>query len=372
MLGRLAAMIVKEMWAVLRDPKGRIILIVPPIMQLIIFGMATTLEVKNVTIGVLDRDGGRASHEFVSRLAGSPTFRKTVVLRSGEEMREAIDQQEVIAVLVLDEEFSADVASGRGAVAQVILDGRRSNAAQIVNGYLGRIAGEVGAQLSPRSLGPSTGGRGEGTIVRNWFNPNLDYLWFTMPALIVMISATMVLVVTGQAVARERELGTFDQLMVSPLRVHEILIGKMVPPILVGLVDTTIFIAAATLIFGVPLQGSLLLLYLSLGVYLLALVGVGMLVSSISQTQQQAFLGMFLVMVPAVLLSGYASPVENMPDWLQTIALANPLTYFLEVAEGIFLKAMPAGEVLASTAPMAVIAAITLTSSALLFRARME
>ena len=193
-----------------------------------------------------------------------------------------------------------------------------------------------------------------------------------MPGLLVVITTVLGLGLTAQTVARERELGTFDQLMVSPLRVPEILVGKMVPPVLVGLFDATLYVIIIPAIFGVPLRGSVTLLYLSLLFYLLALVGVGMLVSSIAQTQQQAFLGMFLVAVPAILLSGYASPVDNMPGWLQIVAQGNPSKHFLVVSEGIFLKAMPPGDILANTWPLALIAVVTLAASAILFRARME
>ncbi|MGH6782182.1 MAG: ABC transporter permease, partial [Sphingomonadaceae bacterium] len=351
---------------VLRDPRARIILIVPPFMQLIIFGFATTLEVKNIDIALYDRDGGVWAQEFSQRLAGSPNVRRIVAVRSPAELREAIDNRDVIAAVTIDQRFSADVAAGRPATIQAILDGRRSNAAQIVSGYLSRIAGDMGASLRPETRPPSR------SIVTHWFNPNLDYLWFTMPALVVIISTVSALGVTAQSVARERELGTFDQLMVSPLRVPEILVGKMVPPLLIGLANATLYTILIPTVFGVPLAGSLLLFYLALIFYLLALIGLGMLISSLSQTQQQAFLGMFLVSVPAILLSGYASPVDNMPGWLQAVAEFNPPKHFLIVSEGTFLKAMPAADILANTWPLIAIAAVTLSASALLFRSRME
>lgn len=367
MWGRLRAIIVKELWAILRDPRARIILIVPPVIQLFVLGFATTLEVKNMDIAVYNRDGGTWSNEFVQRLTGSPNVRRIVWVGSPRELERAIDTQKVIAAVTFDQRFSAQVAAHRPAVIQAIFDGRRSNAAQIVSGYLERIAGELGADIAGASPPPRSQ-----SIVTHWFNPNLDYLWFTMPALVVVISTILGLGITAQSVARERELGTFDQLMVSPLRVHEILIGKMVPPVVVGIFNATLYLLLIPTVFGVPLTGSVAFFYIALVFYLLALVGLGMLVSSLSQTQQQAFLGMFLVAVPAILLSGYASPVDNMPAWLQIVAEANPPKHFLVVTEGVFLKAMPAREVLANTWPLVVIAMATLTASALLFRARME
>ena len=368
-VARLRSIIIKELWAVLRDPRTRIILLVPPIVQLLIFGLATTLEVKNMTLGVLDRDGGAWSQEVLQRIAGSPNVTRIISLHGEPELREAINLQRVIAALRFDPHFSADVSSGRGGVIGVVSDGRRSNAAQIVSSYLDQIAASVGATVtSTKSPQPVA----SGSIVLNWFNRNLDYLWFTMPALIAVMSAISAMSVVAQSVARERELGTYDQLMVSPLRVGEILVGKMVPPVLVGTFVTTVYVLLIPFAFGVPLTGSVVLLYGALFIYLLALTGVGMLVSVLSATQQQAFLGMFLVAIPMILLSGYASPVDNMPGWLQVVAHLDPTTYFLRVTEGVFLKAMPARDVLDNCWPLALICVGTLSASALLFRSRME
>lgn len=369
MSGRLRALIRKELLAALRDPRSRMMLIMPPLLQLLIFSYAATLEVTNVSIGVLNRDTGRWGTEFVERLEGSPTFVDFISLQGVPQIETAIDLRQVIAVVQIGPDFSRNIEAGQPAMAQVVLDGRRSNAAQIVQGYLNAIAEEIGATVqTARDVRPDA----SGPIARNWFNPNLEYTWFTVPSLIGMITLLSSLTITGLSVARERELGTFDQLMVSPLRVHEILIGKTVPPLLVGLVQATVFILAAVFVFGIPLRGSLLLLYGSLLVYTAAVIGVGLLVSSLSQTQQQAFLGAFLFAVPAILLSGFASPVENMPHWLQIVSLADPLRYFLVIVKGIFLKAMPFEQVVDNTWPLAVIAIVALGTAALLFTKRLE
>jgi len=365
---RLWAMIVKEMWAVLRDPQARLVLFVPPLMQLFIFTYATTLDVKNVDIGILDRSSGAHSVELVQRLAGSPNFRRIELLRTPKQLKSAIDNQKVIAALVIDEDFDRQLARGESATIGLVLDGRRSNAAQIVAGYVTNIAGGMGAELAPAQVRGAAGG----SVVTNWYNPSLDYIWFTLPSLVAIITSVAGLAITSQSVARERELGTFDQLMVSPLRVHEILIGKMVPPFIIGMINGSVYLVVAPLVFGVPFTGSLLLFWLSLGMYLLALIGLGMLVSAASQTQQQAFLGVFLVTTPLILLSGYASPIDNMPDWLQTITYLDPARYFLVIVQGLFLKAMPAAAVFHQLWPLALIACVTLSASAWLFRARME
>lgn len=366
---RLKALIVKELLAVLREPRARLILIVPPILQLLVFSYAATLEVKNADVAVLNRDAGYWSEELLHRIAGAPTFRSIMRVDRPETLRRAIDLQQVLAAIEIGPSFSRDIAAGRTADLQIILDGRRSNATQIVAGYLNQIVSALAADAARpnrRGVAPTT------IAARNWFNPNLDFVWFTVPNLIALIALLIGLVVTALSVARERELGTFDQLMVSPLRTHEILIGKLLPPLLIGLVHVTIYVLAAIFIFAVPLRGSLVLLYASGLFYLAALVGVGLFISSLSATQQQAILGAFLFMVPATLLSGFATPIDNMPAWLQPITLIDPLRYFLVIVRGVFLKSAPLSEVIANTVPLFLIAIATLSAAAWLFRRRME
>ena len=364
---RLKALIVKELLAILRDPKGRVVLIGPPIIQLFVFSYAATLEVRNIEIVVLNRDAGFWGQELVHRIDGSPSFKTILHVDNLASLREAIDTQQAIAAVQIDPSFSRDIEAGRPASVQIILDGRRSNASQIVAGYLTQIAEGLDVTVQSRKV-PAV----VHIVPRNWFNPNLDYIWFTVPSLIPTIALVIGLIVTGLSIARERELGTFDQLMVSPLRTHEILIGKLTPPMLIGLFHITVYILAAIFVFGVPLRGSLLLLYGSAVVYLAALVGLGLLISAMSMTQQQAILGAFLFMVPATLLSGFATPIENMPEWLQTITFINPQRYFLVVVKGVFLKDLPWEEVLRNTIPLALIALVTQSAAAWLFRRRLE
>ncbi len=366
-MGRLGAMILKELWASLRDPKQRMTLILPPILQLLIFSYATTLDVRRVDIAVLDRSAGVHAQEFVRRVAASPTFRSVTPVRSPEQLRWMIDNRRVIAAVIIEPGFDRMVTQGKPAQIGVVLDGRRSNAGQIVGGYLSRIAAGMGAEATPRASA-----RGSGIIVTHWYNPSLDYLWFTIPSLIAMIVAVGALALSSQSVARERELGTFDQLMVSPLTVWQILVGKMMPPFMIGVANGLLYWLLAYPLFGVPFTGSFALFLVALCAYSLSLVGMGMFVSALCKTQQQAFLGSFVVMVPLMLLSGYAAPVENMPDWLQVVSLADPMRYFLVIVQGLFLKAMPASAVLDQLWPLMVIAVSTLLAAAWLFRARME
>jgi ABC-2 type transport system permease protein len=371
---RLKALIIKELLAILRDPRSRAVLIGPPLMQIFIFSYAATLDITNIDIAVLNRDGGRWSTELLQRLDGAPAFRSITPISRLEEIREAIDMRRAVAVLHFDETFSRDIAAGRLASVQVILDGRRSNASQIVLGYLTSIAGDLSRDIVIAEAGPGVSAEATqpSLAVRHWFNPNLIYMWFVVPGMVGMIGMMMALVMTSQSVARERELGTFDQLMVSPLRTSEIVIGKLVAPLILGSAQAIAFVAIAVFFFEVPLRGSLVLLAIGMLFFVASGAGVGLFISSLAQTQQQAFLGTFLVMAPFTLLSGFATPVENMPEWLQAVTLGNPLRHFLVIVRGVFLKDMPVADVAANIVPLCIIALFTLTVAAILFRQRME
>jgi len=367
---RLGALIVKELLAVFRDPRGRMVLIGPPLIQIFVFSYAATLDITNIDIAVLNRDAGRWSAEYLQRLDGAPAFRSIAPLSGIADIRKTIDDRNAIAVIHISDSFSRKVAAGEPATIQVILDGRRSNASQIVLGYLTAIASDMSRAiaLEVEASGPPAGEEGAPLVVRHWFNPNLIYLWFTVPGLIGSLCLLVALVVTGQSVARERELGTFDQLMVSPLRTGEILAGKLAPPLIIGMAQASAFILIALFFFEVPLRGSVPLLLVAIFFFLASAVGVGLFISSLAETQQQAFLGTFLFASPAIILSGFATPIENMPDWLQTGTMINPLRHIMVILRGVFLKGMPAGEIAANIIPLIVIAAFTLTVSAWLFR----
>ncbi|MFQ5348313.1 MAG: ABC transporter permease [Rhodothalassiaceae bacterium] len=365
---RIRTLVIKEFLAVLRDKRSRLVLVGPPLFQLLIFALAATLDVKNVAIAILDKDGGPAAIELALRIAGAPAFSHIEMVHSEAELGEAIDRQEAIAAIHIDRRFSRDVLAGRPATVQVILDGRRSNAAQIVLGYIQTILSDFSDELAARRGLP----RPAVTIARNWFNPNLIYSWFTVPGLVAILTMLIGFMVTALSVARERELGTFDQLLVSPLSPFEILVGKMLPATVIGIAEGSFMLVMAITVFAIPLTGHVLLLYFALFVFVLSVVGLGLFVSSLAMTQQQAILGGFVVLSPSVLLSGFATPVENMPSWLQTLTMANPLRHMIVISRGVFLKDMPFEAMLPSLWPMAVIGAVTLLAAGLLFRARLE
>lgn len=367
---RLKAVIVKEARAVMRDPRARVLLVGPPLIQLMIFAFASTIAISDVHVGIRDLDGGRYSREIVDRLQLSADVGALVALHSDAASEEAINDQDVLAVLRFGPTFSRDVQSGKGGTMDVVYDGRRSNAAQLFDSDLRTIAAEVGADAVTRLEGTAT--TAPEMSVRHLYNPNLDQLWFVMPALVAVIAAVSILALVTQSVARERELGTFDQLRVSPLRVHEVLIGKMLPSLAVGFLNVTLFVVLLPWVFGIPLLGSLLYFYVALAFYLLALTGLGMVVSCLASTQQQAFLGMFSLGVPMVILSGYAGPIDNMPTAFQVLSWFNPAVWFVEIAQGTFLKGVSAWVVFGNTWPLALIALATVATSALLLKMEMN
>lgn len=366
---RIGSLIVKELLAALRDPRGRYILIVPPLLQMLIFSFAATQEVKNVRMAVLNEDYGTAARDLVARFEGSTNFREIRSLRGEADIAPAVDSRAVLMVMHIGPDFSRRLEAGRSAPVQLILDGRRSNAAQIVAGYAQAILDEYDREWSSARRAPPPPSV---VAARVWFNPNLETTWNTVPSLVAILTTLMGLVVTALSVARERELGTFEQLLVSPLDPIEIIVGKTIPALAIGLAEGTVMLLVGVFVFRVPFQGSVPLLYLGMTVFLASIIGVGLFISSLAMTQQQGILGAFVFMVPAILLSGFATPIENMPDWLQTLTLINPLRYYLAMIKGVFLKGMPATMALRLIWPLAVIAAATLSAATWLFRYRVE
>jgi ABC-2 type transport system permease protein len=355
MSGRVWALVVKELLAVLRDRKSRAVLIVPPLMQLALFSFAATLDVKAVDLAVLDQDGGAAAVELAQRFTAAPYFASVRHLAGMAQVAPELENERAMAVLVLAQGFSRDVAAGRPATARVLLDGRRSNTSQIVQGYIQAVVDGYTADLAARrgQVGPPAR-----LVVRAWFNPNLDYLWFTVPNLIGMLTMVVGLIITALSVARARELGTFAQILVTPLSPREILAGKTIPAMFLGMTEGLLIVAAAILLFDIPFRGSFAVLLLAQFLFLLSVVGVGLFISSLCMTQQQAILGTFSFMIPAMLLSGFATPIETMPAFLQLVSQVNPLRYFLVAVRGVLLTGMSPGMVLEVVWPLVPIAVV--------------
>ena len=368
----------------LRDPRSRAALIGPPLMQLFIFAFAATLEVENVSLAVLDQDEGRWSHELVARIRATRLAGDVLLVESQAELAGAVDGRRVLVGLAMQPDFSRRIESGRPATLQAVLDGRRGNSAQIALGYLNAIVSDLNADIAVRGIvvnRPRADGMPGGearrasaveTVTRHWFNPNLEYIWFTVPALVGMLSMFSALIVTSLSIARERELGTFEQLLVSPAAPVEIIAGKCLPALIIGMLLASVMISAGVFVYRIPFTGSVGMLYGALALFILSIVGVGLMISSVSRTQQQAILGAFSAGVPLVLLSGFATPVENMPIVLQWVAQADPLQHFLVIVQGLFLKALPPEAIWASLWPIAVIAAVTLGAALVFVKRRLQ
>jgi ABC-2 type transport system permease protein len=365
---RLSALIVKELLAAFRDPRARLALLVPPVIQFFLFAFAATLEISNVPIGMINQDWGAASTELVARFERASAFSEIRRYASVAEAQAAIDRQDVMVVVQIGQDFSRALAAGETPRIQVLLDGRKSNGAQIVNGYISSIVTQFGVDFR---IG-STAAQASEIVERSWYNPNRDYRTAMIPTLIGSLTMSSVLMIVGMSVARERELGTFEQLLVSPLQPFEILIGKAVPGLIVGLGQGLLIGLITVFVFGITLTGSALVLVTGLVVFLLAVIGVGLFISSLVSNQQQAMMGIMVFMMPAMMLSGFTAPVQNMPGWLQPVAMANPLVHMIVILRGVFLRDMPFGLVAERLWPMALIAVVTLSSAAWLFQRRTQ
>jgi len=382
---RLLTLIRKEFQIILGDRQGRMLVVMPVILQTALFPLAATLEIKNATLAIYDQDRGPAAIELTQRLrAQTVAFTDFIDISGEQQLNDTIERQRALAVVRIPPDFSRRITAAGGTKGtqgtqgtggggdapqlQLLLDGRRTNAGQIAAGYIQQIVQLYQQDLAgQRAAGASLATPSE-LVVQNWFNPNLDYVNFLLPCLIALITTVGVLIVTTLSVAREREQGTFDQLLVSPYTPEMIMLGKLVPALVIAAFQATLILIAAVFIYGVPFQGSLLFLYAGIALYALALGGIGLFISALCATQQQAFISMFAFMMPAMMLSGFAAPVENMPVWLQHLTWINPIRHFMEVVKAIYLKNVTPAHFIELSWPLLVIGAITLGSAAILFR----
>lgn len=365
---RIWHLILKEFLALLKDKRSRFVVIVPPLVQLLVFGYAATFDLNNIPYALYNEDKGEFSRELLARLRGSRNFTEIKTLDHDRQIAPLIDRREVLFVLHFGPRFSELQARGETAPVQILIDGRNSNTALITLGYLRTIAADFNIQWLDQQGEPPPPALLE---TRAWFNEDLRSRWFIVPGIVALLTLVVTMVTTALSVAREREQGTFDQLLVTPLTPFEILVGKSVPPFVIGLLEGSLIVAVAILWFQVPFRGQFWILYAGMALYLLAAIGVGLMISSLSVTQQQGLLGAFLFIVPAVILSGFATPIENMPPSVQAITYLDPMRYFLIVVRSTFLADSPFILLWPQFWPMAVISLLTLTLAAWLFRHRL-
>lgn len=367
MLRRIIALIKKEFILIWKDPRSRMLILVPPFLQLLIFAHAATMEIRNIDMVVLDKSQTLQSRNLISEFQHSRWFEHVIPVENENQAAQMIRSRKVQMALAINTDFSTKLLKNQQTSVQIILDGRQTNVAGILNGYAASIISQYENEYFPKKHVPMIN-----VEIRNWFNPNLIFMWYTVVSLITILATSISLVLTALSIAREREMGTFDQLIVSPLSSFEILVGKTVPPLIISMILATIMGFLANILFKVPFVGSLPLYYFSMLIYLLSVLGVGLFISSICKTQQQAILGAFTFQMPAILLSGYISPVEDMPVFFQTITWLNPVRFFLLIMKGICLKNMPAEYVYENLIPLVCIAILTLSAASWMFKRNLD
>jgi ABC-2 type transport system permease protein len=366
---RILALTRKELLAILKDPRGRFTVLAPPIIQCLIFGYAATYDLTDVPYAVLDQDRSATSRELLARLDGSHIFHRVANLDRAADLRTYINEGRALLVIQIDQELERRLMAGQSADVQVIADGRNSNTAATALGYVTDIVGAFNAdwqqahgQSRPAAIQVTT---------RAWYNPNLETRWHMIPGLIGTLTMLQTLLLTAMSVAREREQGTFDQLLVTPYRPVEIMAGKALPSMLIGTVQATNVLLVAQLWFRIPFTGSFVVLYIGLLLFLLAAVGIGLLVSAVAATMQQAMLYTFVLLMPFTLLSGLTTPISAMPVVLQYATFLNPLRYAIDIAHRVYLEGAGLGLLLPNLWPLAVIAVLTLSAASWMFRHRL-
>jgi ABC-2 type transport system permease protein len=334
---RVREMAVKELRQLLRDPRTRGMIFVAPIIQLLLFGYAVTTDVRHIPVFVVDQDRTVASRALVDAFAAGDDFR--IVGRSDRsaDLERALDRGTAEIGLEVPPGFARDLAAGRGTRVQLLIDGSNSNTATIAQGRATLVVQRFGVDAMAARTGITPSPPFE-LRPRAWYNPELTSRNYNVPAVIGALLMLMCLLLTALGVVREREIGTLEQLIVTPIRAREFVLGKTLPVLGIALIDLVLIVVVAVLWFGVPFRGSTLVLLAAALLFIVTGLATGLLISSISRTQQEAFMAMFLVFLPALILSGLLLPVENMPLLFEWITLFNPLRHFLEIVRAVFLK----------------------------------
>jgi len=362
-LSQILALIGKELLAMVKEPATRTILFAPTFTMSLLFGYGATYDVKTVPYTVFDASGSAVSTALLAHLDGSPLFTRTASLTSSAQMAASIDSGQALLAIHIPADFASRLNSGQSARLQIILDGRNPSTAASAASYFTSIIAGLNA-----TMGNTPAIQVER---RAWYNPNLQSRWTIMPALIAGLSLIQTLLLSALSVAREREQGTFDQLLVTPLTPMYILIGKAVPAILVGLFQSSMIFLIIRFWFEIPFSGSVWLLYLGLTVFNVAVVGLGLSISAFALNMQQAMLYTFLLVMPIMLLSGLLSPIGNMPEILQVATYANPLRFGINIVRSVYLQGAGFAEIWPHFIPLCVLAAFTLPLAAWLFRNRL-
>lgn len=364
MFDRLKTMLIKEAIQILRDPKMRFIILVIPAIQITLFGYAVNTDVKHIATAVYDLDNSALSRDLVARLERSGYFDIVQRVQRGDELRNLLDRGKIRAAVQINRGFEEAIRAGRTATLPIIVDGTDPSTARIVVSYSVTIAERFSDQIltdySLRKGGRTMGAKGIELESRAWFNANLESRNYYVPGVIASMVLITTMMLSSMAVVREKEIGTMEQIIVTPIQRWEFIVGKLVPFAIVGYINVTIVTCIALFWFKIPLRGSILLLIGSTALFLMSTLGFGLLISTISRTQQQAMMSSFMFTFPAMLLSGFAFPIENMPTSIQYATYLNPLRYYLIIVRGIFLKGIGLGILWPQLAALALLGSVVL------------
>jgi ABC-2 type transport system permease protein len=377
MFGRLRQMLIKEFLQVIRDKRARFFLFGPPIIQMLVFGYAATLEIKHVPTAIVDYDNSQVSRDLIARFEASHYFDVRKRLADRRQISDLIDRGDVTMAIQINAGFARDVRKGQTAHVQVVVDSSNSNTALVGLGYVNEVTGTFAREYQIESLQRTSplAVSQIPTIVldrRPWYNPDMQSQWFFVPGVIGNLILVIVVTLTAFAVVREREIGTLEQIMVTPIRRVEFILGKTIPFFLIGLFDATLISAVGTLWFRVPLQGSIGVLALGTILFLFCMLGVGLFISTVSATQQQAMVTGFFFIMPAIIFSGFGSPISSMPEILQYLTYLDPLRYYQVVLRSVYLKGVGLDVLWPQMAAMAVFGFVMLMVSVLRFQKSLE
>lgn len=382
---RLRHLVVKEFIQTFRNPRMRFVLLVPPLMQLVAYGYAFNLDISCIPTAVADFEQSQETREIVRRFERSGYFCLRARVARAADLGRLLDQGDVKLALQFDPGFTADLRRNQPATLQMLVDGTDSNTAMVAAGYANRILARYNQEIRQAAVAVPTTRTGVPTAeilrdrspgidlrARAWYNPDLRSRNFFVPGVIALVTMLVSLQLTSMSIVREREVGTMEQLLVTPLRPAELILGKTIPPVLISFFDIALVTSAAVFWFQVPIRGSLALLFGAAALYLLSSVGIGLYISTVSRTQQQAMMAMAFFFMPANLFSGFLFPISAMPWPIQYLSLLNPLRHFLVIIRGIFLKGIGLAILWPEMLALLLLGAVLLGLSALRFRTRLE
>ena len=375
-LTRLSALMRKEMLQIVRDPRTLALVFIMPILQLVLLGYAATSDVRNIPLVVLDQDKSPASRTLLESFRAADYFRQAFDVNSESELRSLIDSGSARAGIIIPPDYSSRLAAGRPAQVAFIIDGSdpaiagTTLAAATLIGQARATALSV-ERLAARGLAVAAAPAIE-VRTRVWYNPDLIAAYYMIPAVVGLILQFLTVILTATAIVRERERGTIEQLIVTPLRASELIVGKLAPYVLIAFIDTIEILAGGVLLFGVPINGSLPLLLVLSGLFLISNLGVGLLISTITSTQQEAIIVAIFYNLPSIFLSGFIYPVAAMPRVLQFVSLAIPLRYYLIVVRGIVLKGVGMPALWPEVIALSIFAVVVITSAATRFKKRLD